>query len=136
MECKNGHGLAIRGFSPVDFSGERGRNRTYNLVIKSHLLCQLSYAPALLEWKLDALVRRAKTIIAFRRRMSRCDPRPLRRQLCGGKLRDVQELGRTLGHRAQGVAEHRLAEGAGSADRLRAGRDQFFHALHVDTLAL
>ena len=26
-------------------SGERGRNRTYNLVIKSHLLCQLSYAP-------------------------------------------------------------------------------------------
>ena len=26
--------------------GERGRNRTYNLVIKSHLLCQLSYAPA------------------------------------------------------------------------------------------
>ena len=28
------------------FGGERGRNRTYNLVIKSHLLCQLSYAPA------------------------------------------------------------------------------------------
>ena len=26
-------------------SGERGRNRTFNLVIKSHLLCQLSYAP-------------------------------------------------------------------------------------------
>ena len=26
--------------------GERGRNRTYNLLIKSHLLCQLSYAPA------------------------------------------------------------------------------------------
>ena len=25
--------------------GERGRNRTFNLVIKSHLLCQLSYAP-------------------------------------------------------------------------------------------
>ena len=30
----------------TDFAGERGRNRTYNLVIKSHLLCQLSYAPA------------------------------------------------------------------------------------------
>ncbi len=30
----------------IDKSGERGRNRTYNLVIKSHLLCQLSYAPA------------------------------------------------------------------------------------------
>src|SRR5208337_5351016 len=26
-------------------SGERGRNRTYNLLIKSQLLCQLSYAP-------------------------------------------------------------------------------------------
>jgi hypothetical protein len=29
-------------------SGERGRNRTYNLLIKSQLLCQLSYAPVLL----------------------------------------------------------------------------------------
>ncbi len=29
----------------IDSAGERGRNRTYNLVIKSHLLCQLSYAP-------------------------------------------------------------------------------------------
>ena len=29
----------------IDKAGERGRNRTYNLVIKSHLLCQLSYAP-------------------------------------------------------------------------------------------
>ena len=28
-------------------SGERGRNRTYNLLIKSQLLCQLSYAPDL-----------------------------------------------------------------------------------------
>ena len=28
--------------------GERGRNRTYNLLIKSQLLCQLSYAPACL----------------------------------------------------------------------------------------
>ena len=25
--------------------GERGRNRTSNLLIKSQLLCQLSYAP-------------------------------------------------------------------------------------------
>lgn len=25
--------------------GERGRNRTFNLLIKSQLLCQLSYAP-------------------------------------------------------------------------------------------
>jgi hypothetical protein len=34
----------LPGRSGVE-SGERGRNRTYNLVIKSHLLCQLSYAP-------------------------------------------------------------------------------------------
>ena len=27
-------------------SGERGRNRTFNLLIKSQLLCQLSYAPS------------------------------------------------------------------------------------------
>ena len=30
--------------------GERGRNRTFNLLIKSQLLCQLSYAP--LNWEL------------------------------------------------------------------------------------
>src|SRR3954468_21824134 len=28
-------------------SGERGRNRTFNLLIKSQLLCQLSYAPTI-----------------------------------------------------------------------------------------
>jgi hypothetical protein len=28
-------------------NGERGRNRTYNLLIKSQLLCQLSYAPGI-----------------------------------------------------------------------------------------
>jgi hypothetical protein len=28
-------------------NGERGRNRTFNLLIKSQLLCQLSYAPGL-----------------------------------------------------------------------------------------
>ena len=30
---------SLKGF------GERGRNRTFNLLIKSQLLCQLSYAP-------------------------------------------------------------------------------------------
>jgi hypothetical protein len=35
--------LALMGH----MSGERGRNRTYNLLIKSQLLCQLSYAPDL-----------------------------------------------------------------------------------------
>jgi hypothetical protein len=34
--------------------GERGRNRTYNLLIKSQLLCQLSYAPAIKEGLLIA----------------------------------------------------------------------------------
>ena len=29
----------------IEGVGERGRNRTYNLLIKSQLLCQLSYAP-------------------------------------------------------------------------------------------
>jgi hypothetical protein len=30
----------------IDYKdGERGRNRTFNLLIKSQLLCQLSYAP-------------------------------------------------------------------------------------------
>ena len=30
----------------IENIGERGRNRTFNLLIKSQLLCQLSYAPA------------------------------------------------------------------------------------------
>ncbi len=34
------------GRKSFGMSGERGRNRTYNLLIKSQLLCQLSYAPA------------------------------------------------------------------------------------------
>src|SRR5438876_4302198 len=29
----------------IEKDGERGRNRTFNLLIKSQLLCQLSYAP-------------------------------------------------------------------------------------------
>ena len=31
----------------ADGVGERGRNRTFNLLIKSQLLCQLSYAPGI-----------------------------------------------------------------------------------------
>jgi hypothetical protein len=30
----------------LKINGERGRNRTFNLLIKSQLLCQLSYAPS------------------------------------------------------------------------------------------
>ena len=47
--------------------GERGRNRTYNLVIKSHLLCQLSYAPAFeVGWKLAQIKLRQEPIIPSR----------------------------------------------------------------------
>ena len=38
------YGRIYRSF--YGLSGERGRNRTFNLLIKSQLLCQLSYAPA------------------------------------------------------------------------------------------
>jgi hypothetical protein len=33
------------GLQAIENIGERGRNRTFNLLIKSQLLCQLSYAP-------------------------------------------------------------------------------------------
>jgi hypothetical protein len=39
--------------------GERGRNRTFNLLIKSQLLCQLSYAPTLFR---TAFVREGKVL--------------------------------------------------------------------------
>jgi hypothetical protein len=43
-------------------NGERGRNRTYNLLIKSQLLCQLSYAPAKGFLKLARLSPRQKSV--------------------------------------------------------------------------
>src|SRR5580700_8548466 len=47
-------GVSFRASEPPPESGgERGRNRTYNLVIKSHLLCQLSYAPVRLGWSAE-----------------------------------------------------------------------------------
>jgi hypothetical protein len=42
--------------------GERGRNRTFNLLIKSQLLCQLSYAPTVGIW----LVGRTEIIASDR----------------------------------------------------------------------
>lgn len=38
--------MSAKGACLLGKNGERGRNRTYNLLIKSQLLCQLSYAPA------------------------------------------------------------------------------------------
>jgi hypothetical protein len=52
----------------VDKDGERGRNRTFNLLIKSQLLCQLSYAPTVGIW----LVGRTE-IIASDRLFSQSD---------------------------------------------------------------
>ena len=50
MVTKTGPSLIFRlrlsGVKPFVFFGERGRNRTFNLLIKSQLLCQLSYAPS------------------------------------------------------------------------------------------
>jgi hypothetical protein len=37
--------LLLNASERLGLSGERGRNRTFNLLIKSQLLCQLSYAP-------------------------------------------------------------------------------------------
>ncbi len=42
---RGGGGSAERAIDKVHGDGERGRNRTFNLLIKSQLLCQLSYAP-------------------------------------------------------------------------------------------
>src|SRR5438445_9059287 len=38
-------GEIVEAMQLTENVGERGRNRTYNLLIKSQLLCQLSYAP-------------------------------------------------------------------------------------------
>ena len=35
----------LKSVQVLENYGERGRNRTFNLLIKSQLLCQLSYAP-------------------------------------------------------------------------------------------
>ena len=43
MKCTCGRPRVLAGMK----SGERGQNRTVNLLIKSQLLCQLSYAPTL-----------------------------------------------------------------------------------------
>ena len=87
--------LASTGKSLI-FYGERGRNRTYNLVIKSHLLCQLSYAPAFEGWlesgapspvrhyQLYHPGRIVTSLSAFRRGWPRRD------------LRDVQQLRRRI----------------------------------------
>jgi integrase len=50
-----------------DKYGERGRNRTFNLLIKSQLLCQLSYAPACEETvqKGDLIIANARVFSAL-----------------------------------------------------------------------
>jgi hypothetical protein len=51
----------------MEKTGERGRNRTYNLLIKSQLLCQLSYAPMSNAFNALALLPRRTTGVAFTR---------------------------------------------------------------------
>jgi hypothetical protein len=46
LPSTNGEVELISNLVAYRLSGERGRNRTFNLLIKSQLLCQLSYAPA------------------------------------------------------------------------------------------
>jgi hypothetical protein len=50
--------MGIEPKLPSDYKdGERGRNRTYNLLIKSQLLCQLSYAPATaVRWEQNLII--------------------------------------------------------------------------------
>ena len=45
IECLVAHRPRTKTEQSVGKNGERGRNRTFNLLIKSQLLCQLSYAP-------------------------------------------------------------------------------------------
>ena len=110
-------------FALMLLGGERGRNRTYNLVIKSHLLCQLSYAPGWVYWRLGGATR----LPSMRRANSELYHPRSRGGLNRGRsnLRDVQQLGRRLAQRRQRVAEHRLAERAGRADHRRASSSQF-----------
>ena len=49
----------------IESSGERGGNRTFNLLIKSQLLCQLSYAP-----EITILARRPGVSVNFCRQKS------------------------------------------------------------------
>ena len=49
-------------------AGERGGNRTRNLVIKSHLLCQLSYSPGR-----NLALPIASSIVSIHFAVTRCD---------------------------------------------------------------
>src|SRR6516225_25385 len=116
----------------IDLNGERGRNRTFNLVIKSHLLCQLSYAP------LSATVCRnsaQSTAPDCNYNLSPGLFSRRERRGGGGDLRDVEQARRPR-HPSQTVTQHRLAEGAGRGDHRRARGGQFFGARHVDSLPL
>ena len=86
---------------PFIVSGERGQNRTVNLLIKSQLLCQLSYAP---------------TRGGLKRPNSRLTQAGLFGEAGGRDLGDIQELRWLFGRRGEAVAEHRVAEGAGNRD--------------------
>src|ERR1035438_7760105 len=76
----------------IDIAGERGRNRTYNLLIKSQLLCQLSYAPARGFPEAGATIASPKISITSPARLSLRPCGLFPRKRCRRNLRDVQQL--------------------------------------------
>jgi hypothetical protein len=75
--------------------GERGRNRTFNLLIKSQLLCQLSYAPDdglnFSPWIPPILTRVAGD--GFMPQPGSCLPEPLDQLLANTSKNITQRLG-------------------------------------------
>src|SRR5581483_5559344 len=59
----------------------------------------------------------------------------LRLQRSRGDLRDVQQLRRRLRHVCERIAEHGVAERAGSPDNVRSSRDELFGAFDADAFA-
>jgi hypothetical protein len=77
----------------VETDGERGRNRTYNLLIKSQLLCQLSYAPTACS-NVGTNFNYIITFCGVLRAQSRCSPIFLDAiSISSSPAGDIQNLG-------------------------------------------
>ena len=112
-------------------NGERGRNRTYNLVIKSHLLCQLSYAPVSVG-RLGSGGRRHSQLY------HRLEPPSTAGDALCRDLRNIQQTRGILRNHRQGIAEHAVAERASRSYGTRAGSNQFLgsRVVHARTRLL
>src|SRR5580704_6561405 len=122
--------------------GERGRNRTYNLVIKSHLLCQLSYAPdSGIDLRMPALSKTHSrqlfdcSIAWDQRSFASLICRFLGRERSRRDLGDVEQLGRRGGNCRQCIAKHGVAEWARGRDDAGAGGYQLLGALGANPFA-